>query len=132
MAIQVKALTNGTPTIDNSLVSPNDSFNVIPAATAAAIYDLYTVPVGKTCVVKNIRLTNITAAPVTTNLYFTRFTIGGLARRRQLTPVDMVIPAGILYIDDDEITLEAGDRIQAKASAPNGVQYMISGVERDI
>ena len=46
--------------------------------------------------------------------------------------VNMSLGAGLLYIDDDEITPEAGDRLQASANTANAVQYLISGVERDV
>src|SRR5437868_3907999 len=80
-----------------------------------------------------------TGIVVTVNRYFTGFTSslkgGGMDRRyrRQITHVDMALGAGAMYVDEDEITLEAGDRIQAKANSTiNAVHYLISGVERDI
>ena len=56
----------------------------------------------------------------------------GQYRRRQITPVDMVLQPGFIYIDDDELTLEPGDRVQAKADTANAIQYVISGLEQDM
>jgi hypothetical protein len=38
---------------------------------------------------------------------------------------------GFSLIDEGEITLEPGDKIQGKADTANVIQYLISGVERD-
>jgi len=46
--------------------------------------------------------------------------------------VDLSLAPGLLYIDEGELTLEPGDRIQGKADVANVIQYVISGVERDV
>jgi hypothetical protein len=46
--------------------------------------------------------------------------------------VDLSLQPGFLYVDSDEISLEPGDRIQGKSDTANAVQYVISGVERDV
>ncbi len=101
------------------------------------MYDLYVAPNDvpnknvKATIVKAIRLANTGSSSVTINLYFNRPNSMGQYRRRLLSPVNMSLPAGFLYIDNDEITLEPGDHLQAMASAGGVVQYTISGVERD-
>ena len=130
MALNLKCLTNGAPTQDNSLAAQNDFFNVIPAANI--VYDLYTTPSAKTALVKNIRVVNIGGASAKVNFYFMRPNNSGQYRRRQILPVDLVLQAGAVYVDDQEITLEAGDRIQAKSDTANVIQYLISGMERDV
>ena len=134
MSIEIKSLSNAAPTLDNSLPAPNDPFNTIPGANV--IYDLYTAAndstTRKTAIVKSIRLVNISGSAVTVNLYFNRPNASGQYRRRQISPVDLSLLPGALYVDSDEITLEPGDRIQAKATAANAIQYLISGVERDV
>ena len=88
----------------------------------------------------SIRLVNISAAVVKVNVYFTRLTAPAVGnanatpqpRRRQISPIDTAIAAGCVYIDDDEIVLEAGDRIQAKADTAKAIHYHISGVEVDV
>ncbi len=135
MSIQIKSLTVGAPTIDNALAAQNDNFNVIPSANT--VYDLYIAPNDvpnknvKTTIVKAIRLVNTGATSVTINLYFNRPNASGLYRRRLISPVNMSLPAGFLFIDNDEITLEPGDHLQGMASVGGVVQYNISGVERD-
>ncbi len=109
MAIQIKALANGQL-----------------GTTAQA--DLYTVPTGKATIVKNIRLVNTDTSPRTLNLYFKRS--GGTSRR--IAPSAMTLGAGSLAIDDQELTMEVGDKVQGDASIASKVDYVISGVERDV
>jgi hypothetical protein len=136
MAVQVRSLTVGSPTIDNSLAAPNDNLNVVP--TANTVYDLYiarsdsTNNIYKTAVISNIRLVNTSlASAVTINLYFMRLNSMGQNRRRLISPVNLSLAAGLMYVDDDEITLEPGDRIQCMVSLGGVVHYLINGVERD-
>jgi hypothetical protein len=135
MSVQIKSLTNSAPVKDNSLAAPNDSFNIIP--TQDEIYDLYTAANEssdkKAAIVKGVRLINSHAtAAVKVTLYFDRPNTAGQNRRRLLSPPDVELPAGFTYIDDGEITLEPGDKIQAKADTANVIQYIISGVEREV
>lgn len=91
--------------------------------------DLFT-PVlnGKTQIIKSIRFANPSAsAAVTLNVYFARST----GPNRQIAPKNLIIPAGNIYVDESEITLEAGDRIRASVSG-GVVDYIISGIERDV
>jgi len=136
MSIQVKSLTLGPPVADIALAAQNDNFNVIP--TANVVFDLYTAKndtvnqVFKAAIVKSIRVLNTSSsATVKITLYFNRPNTSGQYRRRQLTPADVPLAPGFEYIDDDEITLEPGDKIQAKADTAGIIQYLISGVERD-
>ena len=92
--------------------------------------DLF-VPVipGKAQIIKSMRFANTSpTAAVTLNLYFARST----GNDRQIGPKNLSIPAGNIYIDEAEITLEQGDRIRGCVS-PMGcaVDYVISGIERD-
>src|SRR6059036_269012 len=140
MSVQIKQLTNSATIEDLSGAALVDSFNVIPAAAASKVYDLYTAQntstAKKSAIVKGIRLTNIqtspTAPPVKVTLYFNRPTSGGQYRRRLLAPTDIQLPSNFTFIDDSELTLEPGDKIQAKADTANVIQYVISGVERDV
>jgi hypothetical protein len=109
MAIQVKALANG------QLGTTSQG-------------DLYTVPAAKTTIVKNIRLANTDTAARTLNLWFKRS--GGTSRL--ISPSAMTLAAGSLAIDDQELTMEAGDKVQGDASVANKIDYVISGVERDV
>ena len=134
MAIQLKSLTKGSPTLDNSFAAQNDSFNIIP--TANVVYELYAtpnaVPTVRAAVVRAIRLVNTHTAPVKVTLYYNKPNASGQNRRRLLTPVDMVLPPNFVYIDDTEITMDPGDGIQAKAETAAVIQYLISGMERDV
>src|SRR5262245_57105755 len=131
MSVQIKSLSNTAPTIDTSCPAQNDSFNIIP--TANAVYNLYTAANNKSAIVKSIRLVNTHATvTVKVTLYFNRPNSTGLHRRRVISPVDLSMTPGFLYVDNDEITLEPGDIIQAKADTANVIHYVISGVERDV
>lgn len=133
MSVQIKSLTNGVPTPDTS---PDiaDSFNTIPAANT--VHDIYTAPKGssvnRAAVVKGIRLVNIKAETVNISLYFNRPDQDGRSRRRLLAPKGMGLLAGATYIDDGEISMEPGDSLQMEASQADAIQYIISGVERDL
>ena len=82
---------------------------------------------------KSIRLVNThTTATVKVTLYLNRPNAAGQHQRRVISPVDLSMTPGFLYVDNDEITLEPGDKIQAKADVANVVHYVISGVERDM
>ena len=109
MALQIKALGNGQ-------------------LGTTAFGDLYTAPASKSTIVKNIRLVNTDTAPRTLNLYYKRS--GGTARL--ITPANMGLAAGFLGIEEAELTMEAGDKIQGDASVANKLDYVISGVERDV
>jgi hypothetical protein len=135
MSVQIKSLTIGAPQVDNSFAAPNDNFNLIPSANV--VFDLYVAKndtvnsIFKTAIAKSIRLVNTAAVPVKINLYFTRPNASGQSRRRQISPVDLSLGPGFMFIDDDELTLEPGDKIQGKADTANAIQYTISGIERD-
>jgi hypothetical protein len=134
MSVEIKSLTNTTPTKDTSLGAPLDTFNLIP--TANEVYDLYSAPKDaintKAAIVKSIRLINTHAtATVKVNLYFNRPNAIGQNRRRPLITTDTALLPGFSLIDEGEITLEPGDKIQGKADTANAIQYLISGVERD-
>jgi len=135
MSVEIKSLTLGSPGIAGTQAAQNDNFNMIPAANV--VYDLYTASKAdnnkKAAVVKCIRIFNTSpTATVKLTLYFNRPNANGEYRRRQLTPPDVPLPPGFEYIDDDEISLEPGDSIQAKADTAGVIQYLISGLERDV
>jgi hypothetical protein len=134
MSVQIKSLTNGSPVQDQSGPVPNDKFNLIP--TAGVFFDLYTAPssttVRKGALVKGIRVLNAGAAPAQVSLYFNRPTPNAPSSRRLLAPPNIVLQPGSAYIDEGEIALEPGDKIQGKSDTANVIQYIISGIERDM
>ena len=97
--------------------------------TSVVNMDLFTpVVAGKSQIIKTMRFANTNAAvAVTLNVYFTRAT----GPDRQIGPKNLSIPAGQIYVDETEITLEAGDRIRGAVSIGGTVDYLISGIERD-
>ena len=134
MSIQIKSLSNPAPVRDDSLAAPLDTYNIIP--TANQVYDIYTAPNdttnNKSTIVKSVRLANIKAQTVAISLYYNRPNASGQNRRRLLTPEGLAMLANSTYIDDGEITLEPGDKIQLKADVANAIQYVLSGVEREV
>lgn len=135
MSLLIKPLTLGTPVnVNDEIAAPNDFFNLLENANI--VYDLYiapnTSPEVRSAIVKSIRLVNTHASTtIKVTLWFNKPNTNGQHRRRLLTPVDMALPPNVVYIDDSEITLEPGDKIQARTDTANVVQYLISGVERD-
>jgi hypothetical protein len=142
MSVQIKSLTNGSPVKDTSPAVANDTFNLIP--TKDEYYDLYSAPtptaanptiVKKAAIVKGIRVVNTGSVNTQVSLYFNRPTSSAPnapSRRRLLAPGNILLAPGFAYIDEGEITLEPGDKIQAKADTANVIHYVISGVERDV
>jgi len=105
MALTIKLLAHGT----------------LPGATG----DLYVVPGGTKAIVKTIKLVNTNGALRTINVYVKP---SGLAARR-ITPVDMELGGGYMGVEDQELTLGAGDAVQGQCSVAGVVDYTIHGVE---
>jgi hypothetical protein len=85
---------------------------------------LYTVPALNVAILKSIVLVNTdTVNPMTVNLY-ANFGTGS----RRITPADMVLPPGAKYSDDSNVTLEAGDILEASCSSSAKVDYSFGGV----
>lgn len=86
---------------------------------------IYTVPIGKSAIVRSVLLVNTSGAAVTLNLY-AKF--DGVNSRR-IMPKDLTLQANALYESDIPVTLEGGDVIEGEASAATTVDYIVSGVE---
>src|SRR5947208_2996818 len=135
MSVIIKALTTttGAPVLDKSLAAQNDFFNLLQ--TPNVVYDIYSPPNDATAkraaIVKAIRIANTHTANVKITLYVNRPNASGLNRRRLLTPADMTLGPNQVYVDESELTLEPGDKIQAKADVGSVIQYWITGLERD-
>ena len=91
----------------------------------AAIGDLYTVPASTQALIKTIKAVNTNTTAETVNIYLTPS--GGTARR--IIPKALSLGAGYLLVVDDELTLEAGDKIRGDTTTAAKVDYTISGVE---
>lgn len=134
MSVEIRSLTIGVPAEDQGMEEPNDFFNIIQNQNV--VYDLYVVPSTPpmTALISNIRLANTHTSTVQITLYFTRPTLppNPYPRRRLLTPVNMSLPANSIYVDDHELAMEKGDKIQAVASVGGVIQYLINGVEREV
>lgn len=108
MAIEIKALAN------NQLSNTQGA--------------LYTVPAGKTAIVKSMRFVNTNdTTSYTMKIYYKR----NSGTARLILPKDLSIAPKALVLDNDEITMEAGDEIRGEASTTNVIDYVISGIQRD-
>lgn len=107
MALNIKSLKDGT----------------VPTSTIGDV--LPAVGDGKSVIVKNMRFVNSGTADATLNVYFT-----GEGQRRIL-PKDLKLPVGFSLIEEQEITMEAGDKIEGLSTVAN-VDYVISGIEREV
>jgi len=135
MSVAIRSLTNGTPVRDQTQPAPpTDSFNLLP--TEDEVYNLYTAPANgenQSVIVRNIRLTNIDPTnTVKVTVWFNRPDAMGNHRRIRISPEDLPLPPGFAYLEDGEITLEPGDSIQAKADRAKAIQFLISGIEREV
>jgi hypothetical protein len=86
--------------------------------------------------VRSIRLINTHSAPVKVTLFVyheaSPDSTTTLRQQRLLTPKNMSLPPNYLYVDDTEITLDPGDKVQGRVGLGNVVQYLISGAEREV
>ncbi len=91
----------------------------------AAKAALYTVGASTQAIIKTITLVNTDGSARTVNLYIC--VSGGSSRR--IISMDMSLATKHCFIYDDELTLEAADKIEGDADAANVVDYTINGVE---
>src|SRR5437899_4658410 len=84
------------------------------ASSGGAVNPIYASPTGLTTIIKSIRLMNNDATPQTVNLYMNRSPDN---TNRYITPKNLTIPAGGLVIDDQEITMSSGDKINYDTTA---------------
>jgi hypothetical protein len=86
---------------------------------------LYTVPDGKTAIIRSIVLVNSnTTTARTVNLY-----VNFGAGSRRVIPPNSIMAASSKYEDVSALTLEAGDIIEGDADVAANVDYIISGVQ---
>ena len=88
------------------------------------------VATGKAIIVKSIRLVNkSTTNSVTINL---NAYVGSSPANRQIAPVDLTLAPKAMYVENDELTLEAGHKLLMTLSGTSPtVDFVVSGVERD-
>ena len=105
MTLEIKLLAHGT----------------LPSTTG----DLYVVPAGTKAIIKTLKMVNTDTVAREVNLYVKP--AGETARR--IIPVDMELGAGYMGVEDEELTLGAGDAVQGDAGAAGVIDYTIHGVE---
>jgi hypothetical protein len=86
---------------------------------------LYTVPAGRTTIIRSIHLTNTDTVRRTLNVYYKK---SGSASRR-IAPKNMSLSPGFTLILENTITMTVGDKICGDAEVNSKVDYVISGVE---
>jgi hypothetical protein len=106
------------------------TIKTLAAETKTATADLYgPVATNKAAVVYSIRLVNNGSNPATINLYVTPS--GGTDWR--FYEKDYSLAAGAMVQVDDPLTLGAGDKVRrGVAGTSPSIDYMVSGVERDV
>lgn len=112
MALEIKQLGSGT------IVSgtPKDPLFAAPIA-------------GKAQIIKNMRFVNKSVGATAKISLYLQGVSGGPYR---ICPIDVSIPPGGMYVDQDEITLEATQSLKAIPTASGAdVDYVISGIQRD-
>jgi hypothetical protein len=106
------------------------AYGQLGVLTSGQPNQIYLSPSSLTTIIKSIRLVNTNTAPVTVDLYLLRSGDTLSASKRFISPQAMSIPAGGLAVDDQEITMTAGDAIYGDASVASKVDFVISGIQR--
>lgn len=94
---------------------------VLGTSTAA----LLTVRDGAAVWVQSITLVNNDSANRTCNVYLNRS-----GTRRRISPKDLTVRAGYMVELDSGYSLQAGDAIEASASAADVIEWTLNGFER--
>jgi hypothetical protein len=110
MAVQIMSLMSGK----------------LPFQGTSQMYQSPLAPTALTTIVKGIRLVNTDSVAQTVNLYLNRSLDSA---PRYLTPKNLIIPPSGLFIDDQEITMSAGDSITYDTTATR-IDFTIFGVQR--
>lgn len=91
---------------------------------------IYTVPAGKRALVNFIRFVSTTATVQTINVYVKR---SGSTSRRLMRFANVQQWEAVYPLQpDEEITLSAGDVIEADTTTATAVDYFISGAVEDV
>src|SRR5467141_2982282 len=102
------------------------------SADAIGVFAIDASEPAKTIVVASMRFGNASNGTRKLNAWFQK---SGEAddHRRRILPVDLEIPAGGSYVDNDEITLAYADSIviQQDNFQAAGITYQVSGFMRD-
>lgn len=119
MSLQIKQLGSG---------------KTLAGLTDDVIYDCVA---GKSAIIKSIRLINTGTGTATLNILLRKTTSS--SDDVQISPKDISLPPGEMYIDNDEITLsrptssDPAMKVRATVSGSGAViAYLVSGVERDL
>lgn len=105
--------------------------DVINSATLTTLYTApNTSPNIRAAIIKGMRFVNTSSSAAQLNLYIQKVGAADSARRL-LLPKNLSVPAGALVEDNNEITLDPGDRIRAEGEASKTIDWVLSGVERD-
>ncbi len=90
----------------------------------------YAVPTGKAAIVKNVRFVNRDTVKRTLTVNY----LPGGINARAVSPSAVAIPAGGLFLMDEELMLGGGDKLQVvlgETSGTNLVDFVVGGAERD-
>lgn len=103
-----------------------------PATPPSPLYPAGgTVQAGKMALVKSLILTNTGSGTATVNLYVQQQAAG---TQGQISPRDLQLAPGAQFILDSEIALflSTGPDVIRGSANPATVDYVISGIERDV
>lgn len=91
----------------------------------ASVAVLLTVRNGAAVWVQSVTLVNTDAVSRTCNVYINRS-----GTRRRISPKDLTVRSGYMVELDSGYSLQAGDTIEASASAPDVIEWTLNGFER--
>lgn len=86
----------------------------------------------KTAIVHAMRFTNVSGGAAKIHVFFLKSTGAIGTDERRLLPKDFVVPSGYTLVDDDQLTLDAGDGVYAFSDIASAIDYALSGSERPL
>jgi hypothetical protein len=120
MSLNLKVLGNGT------IGAGTSASELLTAYSGSS----YAVPTGKAVIIKSVRVANKDTIART----FTINYLPGGSSARAISPIAVSIAVNSLFLLDDEIILNAGDKLQAifgQSQTTNPLDFVVGGVERD-
>lgn len=90
-----------------------------------SIGDLYTCPASTQAIIKTIKIVNTNTTAEAVNIYVLKAS----STARRIAPKAFSLAAAYMMVLDDEVTLEAGDKIQGDSTTAAKCDFTIFGVE---
>lgn len=100
--------------------------------TTASKAEVYKAPDTKAAIVKNIRVANIDTVARTFNLYYLKTAANYATESRLISAANTSLAPGQIVVFDQELTLAPTESVRGDASVGAKLDFVISGIERDV